>query len=143
MTDPTCTWDNCQRPARISVSVGQSSCGASRHGGYCVPHSALASRALHVGLAPDAGVWLDWLRAVADPLVDVDCTCVPARWSATSRRDIDHHALRGDRRKRAGRHTRGGPQMRGELQAPDHESVVDEDAVGTHVDDADPYEHAT
>jgi hypothetical protein len=65
-----CIWEHCDRPARISVAVGQGTCEASTHGTFCVPHSVLTSRALHES---GARVWFDWVRSDSGR----PCTCGP------------------------------------------------------------------
>jgi hypothetical protein len=75
MTAPMCVWEHCDRPARISVVVGEKTCEAAAHGAFCVPHSALTSRVLQQGSGAD--VWFDWVRSGRSQ----NCTCSPLFWS--------------------------------------------------------------
>ena len=138
MTDPTCTWVDCGRLARVSVTVGPHVCGASRHGAYCVPHSALASRALQFG-SDTAEVWFDWVRPGEDVTVDPDCTCVPPGSSIALRAgagdDAPHDGAPHLRRSRTGPRSRpwrpdGHPRVRGGHRAVRSRTASDGDPTG-------------
>jgi hypothetical protein len=71
MTAAMCMWGQCDRPAQVRIVVRERTRGALAHGAFCVPHSALTSRALHQ--KSGAEVWFDWLRGDHD----LDCACDP------------------------------------------------------------------
>lgn len=108
MTAPMCMWEQCDRPAQIRVAVRKRLRGALAHGAFCLPHSALTSRALHH--RSGAEVWFDWLRDDHD----VTCACDP----------LDLSMLRtGDGGGATGRFS-GEPRLRG-FEGPDEVDPVE------------------